>query len=429
MMNDLKIIGLKVDGFQNLSAVEMEFSPEGGCTFIRGANEQGKTSIIECLWWLFQGKSTINPEKIQHGKDKITGAVDLGEFTIERVQTQKSDRLEIKKKDGFEVTEKKQAFLDRLTNQLTFNPFPFLNLPPEKKLKFMMDFLNINFDEIDQKISQLEQERLIAGRMIKAIGEIPEVPKVEPVDVEKLLSEKNRVQAYIEAELESIRDFNDLQKTRNENITRAENVVSEWAKRVDDLQDELKLTVQRLEAEETALSKLPQPEPATVVMASQTTALIDQQILEADGINRQHEQWKEAEAKQGELNALNFKRMDFDGKIKGLRESKQRKLSETSTGVDGLKIRENGLYYRGHALENCSDSRKLRISMELCQAMNPPLKAVFVDRGESFDAARIAEIEQFAAENDIQVIITQVANEIPENVPDNVFYIVAGEIQ
>lgn len=428
-MSDLKIIGLKVDGFQNLSAVEMEFTPDGGCVFIRGGNEQGKTSVIESLWWLFNGKTVINEEKIQHGKEKITGVVDLGEYTIERVQTKKTDRLEIKRKDGFAVTEKKQAFLDRLTNQLTFNPFPFLSLPPEKKLKFMMDFLNINFDEIDQKISQLEQERLIAGRMIKAIGEIPEVPKVEPVDVSELLEEKNRIQAQIEAEIEEIRNFNRWQKARNDDIINSERAVSEWQKKVDDLQRELNLSTQRLNEEKNKLSKLPAPEPVKIEAASQTIDEIDRKILAADGTNRKYSQWKEAERKKADKAEMETKRAEQTKRIEDLREAKTKKLAETATGVDGLEIRENGLFYQGYALENCSDSQKLRISMGLCVAMKPPLKAVFLDRGESFDAARIAEIERFAKANNIKVFITQVADDIPDDIPPNVFYIVDGQIK
>lgn len=428
-MNDLKIIGLKMDGFKNLSAVEMQFPQDGGCTFIRGGNEQGKTSIIESLWWLFSGRSTINLEKIQHGKDKISGAVDLGEYTIERVQTKKSDRLEIKRKDGFAVTERKQAFLDKLTNQLTFNPFPFLNLPSEKKLKFMMDFRKIDFSEIDQKISQLEQERLFTGRDIKKIGEIPEVPKVEPVDVSALLEEKNRVQAQIEAELEQIRVFNQAQHKALEKIDLQKDKVEIWEMRVSKLQAELDAAKKTLENAQIELTDLPEAKPPKIEAASQTTDEIDQKILEADGTNRKYSQWKEAEEKRLKLNVENIKYSEYDQKIKELRESKQRVLSETATGVDGLEIRETGLFYQGYLLENCSDSQKLRISMELCMAMKPPLKAVFLDRGESFDAARISEIERFAAENDIQVIITQVADDIPESVPDNVFYIVDGQIK
>lgn len=428
-MNNLKIIGLKVDGYQKLSAVEMKFKPDGGIIYIRGGNEQGKTSVIESLWWLFSGKTIINPEKIQHGKEKITGLVDLGDFTIERAQTKKSDRLEIKKKDGFSVTEKKQAFLDRLTNNLTFNPFPFLNLPAEKKLKFMMDFLKIDFSGIDQKIETQEQERLFVGREAKAIGEIKQLSKVEPIDVGKLLEEKNRIQAEIDAELEEIRNYNQEQRDRNTAREKAKDNIKNWEIEIERIQEMLKQAIERHESMKETLKSIPEPNPSKIEVASQDTTSIDLDILKAQETNRDHEIWKQNEEKRIKKEKKEAEHKELTQEIESLRESKKEKLSKADTGVDGLEIRENGLFYNGTFIENCSDSEKLRISMKLCQAMEPPLRAVFLDRGESFDAARIAEIERFAAENDIQVFITQVADDIPEEIPSNMFYIVEGEVK
>jgi DNA-binding XRE family transcriptional regulator len=429
-MSDLKIVGLKVNGFQKLSAVEMEFPTDGGCIYIRGGNEQGKTSVIDCLWWLFSGKTIINSEKIQHGKEKITGLVDLGDFTIERIERKNGKpKLEIKRSDGFSITDKKEAFLDRLTNDLTFNPFPFLNLSAEKKLKFMMDFLKIDFSEIDQKIADQEQERLYIGRDIKSIGEVKDLIKVDPVDVKALLEEKNRIQAEIEAELEEIREYNQLQKDRDYDKKNAKLNIEYWANQIEEIQEELKKAVERHGGAEEKLKSLPDPKPIKKETANQTTTEIDLDILRADNINRDHENWKRDEEKriQKEMKEKEYKKLTQE--IESLRQSKKEKLSITNTGVNGLEIKETGLYYKGTFIENCSDSEKLKISMQLCRSMNPPLKAVFLDRGESFDATRIAEIEKFAEENDIQVFITQVADDIPEEIPSNVFYIVEGEVK
>jgi hypothetical protein len=428
-VNNLKIIGLKIDGFQKLSAVEMEFPSDGGCIFIRGGNEQGKTAAIESLWWLFKGKTVINKQKIRHGKEKITGLVDLGDFTIEREYTGNIDKLKIKKTDGFSVTEKKEAFLDRLTNDLTFNPFPFLNLPAEKKLKFMMDFLKINFSELDLMIANSEQERLYVGRDIKNIGEIKELVKIDPVDVGQLVEEKNRIQAEIDAELEEIREYNQMQININFDKENASSDVKYWETEIERIREELKEAVERHGLVEKKLKSLPDPKPIKPEKASQTTTEIDLDIIRANDLNRDHENWKRNEEKRIQKEKKEKERKKLTKEIEGMREAKISRLSKIDTGVDGLEIRETGLYYKGIFLENCSDSEKLKISMQLCRAMNPPLRAVFLDRGESFDATRIAEIEKFAAENDIQVFITQVADDIPEEIPSNVFYIVEGEIK
>jgi len=441
-MSDLKIIGLQIDGFKKLKAVEMEFSP-GGCTFIRGKNEQGKTSIIESLWWLFKGKSVINDGTIQTGKDKITGSVDLGSYVVSRVQTEKSARLEIRNKEGLEVTKDKQGFLDSLINELTFNPFPFLNLPPEKQLKFMMDFLDIDFGEIDVEIKKNEDERLYAGRKIKEIGAVENIPEVKPVEIGDLNAKKNSIQKEIDGELEAIRKHNELQAERTreldgiyKQIENLENGKTDIEKELSNLEFALNRKRESLEkfkklitsdiAKGEAVRKSIEPTRAEV--ATQTTADVDKEIEDAAEINKKAHAYQQNEEKRKQLNAVKLKKEEHQNKIDELREAKKQKLSATETGVAGLTITETELLYEGIPVENCSSSQRRKMSMELCAAMKPPLKAVFLDQGETFDDSRIAEIEKFAKENSIQVVITQVANKVPKEIPDGVFYIVDGEI-
>ena len=143
---ELKIIGLQIDGIKKLKAIEMKPN-QTGLVQIRGKNKQGKTSILDALEILIRGNKYITHDMIQHGKGKAEIIGQIGEFTVKRVITENSNRLEITK-DGFQMANKPQAFLDALVNELTFNPRPFLDKSPEEKLRFMMDLLNIDFSDI-----------------------------------------------------------------------------------------------------------------------------------------------------------------------------------------------------------------------------------------------------------------------------------------
>jgi len=109
--------------------------------------------------------------------------------------------------------------------------------------------------------------------------------------------------------------------------------------------------------------------------------------------------------------------------------SKKTLLQKANTGVSGLEIRYDGLYYNNIYSENWSDSQGIKIACDLCISMRPKLKAIFIDRGESFGKKRFYELKNWAKKNDIQVIITKVIDSEPKKMPENTYYISEGIIK
>ena len=67
------------------------------------------------------------------------------------------------------------------------------------------------------------------------------------------------------------------------------------------------------------------------------------------------------------------------------------------------------------------------ISSEICLAQMPNVRAVFLDRGESFDPQSLKELGDWAVANDIQVFIT-IVRDIPEKLEAGTFYISEGKV-
>jgi Recombinational DNA repair ATPase (RecF pathway) len=253
----MKIIGLKADGFRKLTAIEMKFNPDG-TTVILGDNAQGKSSILDSIEYLFRGKTTVNDDIIQHSQDKMSAEIDLGEYIVKRVKTKKTDRLEIVNKEGFKLSDKPQAFLDRLINDLTFDPFPFLNKTGDQKLKFMMDFLMLDTAKIDEQIKQIETDRLICGREGKNLGEAVEVEKIEAVNIQDLLSNKeqsdkendsliDKARQKRDKEIQSAIAYNGEQDIKQSNINNFTRDIGSSANKIKDFHNELKLLQKKVE--------------------------------------------------------------------------------------------------------------------------------------------------------------------------------------
>ena len=68
-----------------------------------------------------------------------------------------------------------------------------------------------------------------------------------------------------------------------------------------------------------------------------------------------------------------------------------------------------------------------KISAEVCLAQLPELRAVFLDRGESFDSDSLKELDKWATENDV-LCITTIVDDIPDKMEAGVFYIQEGHL-
>ena len=465
----LKIVGLQVNGFRKLRAIDMTFKDKG-ITEIKGQNKQGKTSAINSIEWLIAGNRVLNKDIKNPDAEKITGTLLLNRYEIKRVRG-KSDQLQVKDlKTGEPAGGRVQDFLNTFINELTLNPRPFIDKTELDKLKFLMDLLKdkirelslqiagMEFSEIDKALATYENERLLTGREVKKFGEIVLPEKVEKVDISVLTTERKKLEElnkalldeYEEAkerELAEIEVFNKAQREKqkaidveNDRLSDAQGDEEETLTRIEELKKELAKAEAELERArrniedaKQKLTALPQPEPEKSLTVTTpkpvlySTDEIDKKIQHAGAINEKAAAYreilnkkKEKEEKEKEYNA-------FTGKIETLREKKFEILRKVDTGVPGLEIREDGVYYNGISSANWSDSESIIISSQLCLAQMPLLRAIFIDKFESFDADSRKQIEDWAKENDIQVIVTTVGT-IPEQLEDGVFYIQEGQL-
>lgn len=460
--NHLKIIGLKVNGFRKLTAVEMQFA-ECGLTQIRGRNRNGKTSVLDTVEWLIKGNKTLNKDVIQHGRDKATAELMLGKYVITRVVTQKTTRLEVRNTETDTVlTGEVQNFLYTLINEITFNSRSFLDKTPLEQLRFCMDLFRIDFTEIDKKLQTLEQDRLICGREVDKFGDLDESKpeKVERVDITSLISKRKEIEAKnaeIDRNYQQIKDagiakieaFNKEQRRKTRDIELEEerladlrgdekyieNEIKQLELKLKELKAELKVVGNNIIDSLQKLKELPhaQPEkPLTVQIVTppkQSTDDIDAKIQNATAINQKADLYDQWIAKKKEKAEKDAEYKAYDTKIDALRKKKIEILTGIDTGVEGFEIREDGLYYKGIYSENWSDMESIRIASELCMAQDPSLRAIFIDRFESFDKESREDFNKWAISKGIQVIVTKVEDEIPVSVDEpNVFYIEDGSI-
>ena len=419
---------------------------------------------------------------------------ELGKYSKLKVKNTKTGIPESGEVQGFLNTFINELTFDPrpFRNKTAVEKFKFcLDLFRDKLEAKSKEKLGYGFAGIDTKLKTLEDERLLIGREVKKFGDLDkDVPeKVDRVDTQTILNQKKEIEARNklltndfdkkkQAEIQEINNFNKAQRDKQKVIDDANDelesiVEKQTAKQteianhfnsIDDIRIEIeelkkKLAQKVLElsnaeaksgelnkelsdlaedvkTQEKVISELPQPEPEKPLINTisepeyESTDELDLQLQNATAINQKadlYQKWLDKKTdkaqKQEEYEA-------YTGQIEVLREQKLEILRSIDTGVKGLEIRENGIYYNDTYSENWSDMEELRISAELCLAQLPKLRAVFIDGLESMDVDSQKDLAKWAEENDIQVIATIVASipEDPNDLEAGVFYISEGTV-
>jgi len=408
--NKLKIIGLKIDGARKLTAFEMNNLKERGLIKIIGGNRQGKSTVFDCLRLLIKKGESVPKDFVQHGKEKAEIVGKIGNYTIsETIQDGKTPTFTVKDDKGMSPSNPK-SFVNDLINELTFDPRPFVDKTAIEKWRFMCDVFQVDFTEIDNEIHSLETERTLKGREVKAIGELVSVPKTDPIDISNVVK-FNDEQKENEKQIEKA---NDRLQTLDTTKTLLECEIQDLQEQLTQKESELAMTVQNIEKGKKYIETLPKPRPL-------------QDITEATAQNQKAVAYQEYLKKKADKEIKENEYREYTKAIEHLRAEKLKKLTEIKIPVPGLEIREDGIFHDGTHCENWSDEQSVTISSQLCLAMNPKLKAVFIDQGETYDTNSLKQLEKWAIESDIQAFIT-IVDDIPDSKEDDTFYIIEGQL-
>lgn len=198
----MKIKEIKLSNFAKYNEVNVSF--DENVTYLIGSNGAGKSTIgITAIWFMFCGiaeKSsggttpligerfrfigpngkTANGEMVLH--DEKTG-IDI---KVIRKLTKTGTDLSFEAPEGVELD---QSWLTDLFNIFLIAPKKFCELSSKEQAKA----LGIDTKQFDQRIAELKKEYTEANAVYRSYGELPEVEKVERVDVTALQAQKKEV--------------------------------------------------------------------------------------------------------------------------------------------------------------------------------------------------------------------------------------------
>lgn len=410
----MKIVSLIAENVKKLVAVEI--TPDGNMVQITGKNGQGKTSVLDSIWWALAGATHIQAVPIRKGANKAIIKLDLGEIKVIRTFSRKEESgattsIIVENSDGARFPSP-QKMLDSLLGELSFDPLAFARMEPKAQFDALRKFVpDVDFDAIDNANQEDFQRRRDINRQSKeakaAAGAI-----IVPIDTR----DQETDEAALVAELEQAGKHNSEIETRKANRERVamqiassmQSIETDKA-RCDELLREIQLIRERaltLQAKADELQeKLDGAEP--LPKAIDTSALLSRiELARAQNGNVR----KLADRKQHEQRAvaLETQSKEITERMEKRQVDKQAAIAAAKMPVQGIEFGDGEVLLNGVPFNQGSDAEQLRSSVAIAMAMNPTLRVIRIRDGSLLDDDAMKILAEAADANDMQVWIERV---------------------
>lgn len=388
----MKIIKLTAENIKRLKAVEI--NPEGTLQIVAGRNGQGKSSVLDSIWYAIGGgtakKGTSRP--IRDGETSAKVTLDLGDLKVTRSWTSnEKSTLKVTAADGAQYSSP-QSLLDGLVGKLSFDPLAFTHLTPKEQRDALLDLVDLDtdLDTLDRDRNEAFEQRAEIGRRGKALGSAT-------VD-DSLPTEEQSATALIE----QIQDAG----THNAAITSlADAIKTVTQERAETLAkiEELKGKVAELDEDlgELQGSQARMGEQINTDDLKKQLATVEETNAKIRANNAEREKAETADSLRSQYEHLTAQIRDIDAK-------KQEALARATFPVDGLGFDAEGVTYQGVPFSQASSAEQIRVSLAMAMAINPKLRVIRIMDGSLLDRQAMAQIEEMARERDFQVWIERV---------------------
>lgn len=380
----------------NLKAVSELTADFNGCTaIITGGNNKGKSSFLKSLPERLRGNK---PDIVlKHGEEN--GFAEWELTTGEKFLWSFDDK---KEKLTF-ISEKniKQSVTKELSTvyfPVVFDVDEFLNSTPAKQKVVLQKLTGIDFTEFDRAYKHAYEERTFANR--KLVEE-----KAKKVLVDPDVAAEETPTEDLEKELNGIDAHNLRNKQVVDGIARFDQQVADNNKEIT----ELRAKIKAIEDKNTAiaaeikkgndwLSEEKNKRKENADQLKEQLAKIKEDNLLVVENNKAKEQDKKIE--KAEVNAK-----ECDEAVKKL-EAEKLEVIKNASMPEGFGFSDEGITYNGFEFnkEQLSSSAIYIAALKLAAIGLGEVKTLHFD-ASFLDKNSLSEIEQWAAENDLQLLI------------------------
>jgi DNA repair exonuclease SbcCD ATPase subunit len=414
-----KIVQLQTENVKRLKAVNI--TPEGNIVEITGENGNGKSSVLDSIFWAFAGQKEIQAQPIRKGTDKAKTEVNLGGLVIRRTFNRQDDgsfttAIVVETEEGARF-QKPQDILNRMVGDLSFDPLEFTRKKPADQFDILKDFVpGFDFTAEARERKRAFDARTDVNRRIRDLKSqaagisVPAGTPDDEIDVSALTDE-----------LQAVGNFNADIETRKGNRQRVSDEADrldiaakhlderaiELRRQADELDEqaaEKRLAAQKNRERLAEASALPDPKDPSVVRAK---------IDEANSTNVAVRLKKQLDFLIAQVAVLEIEAADHS---KAIDESDVRKsdaIAKAEMPVPGIGFGDGCVMLNGVPFEQASSAEQLRAAVGLTMAANPRLRVILIRDGSLLGTEAMRILSEMATTHDFQVWVETVESHRP----------------
>jgi len=410
----LKIVSLQAENVKRIQAVRID--PTGNLVEITGRNGQGKTSVLDSIWWALKGAGVVQRSPIRAGQERAKITLDMGALIATRHFKRLEDgdystHLEVMTEGGGMLSSPQKA-VDGLLGKLAIDPLEFANMKPADQFDTLKgfvagyDFAGEAAADLADRTKRTEVNRVAGEKATQAAAiAIPESVPAVKVDESALIDELAAVgehNATIERRKEGrelvAKEARDFRAAAAESRERA----AEYRRKAEELDEQSSSQEAEAVAREEKLATakpLPAPKDAAEVRkrleeAKRTNALVDQAARRT--------------ALKAEAEAYEKQSEGITERINQREAAKRAAISEAKLPVEGIGFGAGFITLNGVPFDQASDAEQLRASVSIAMAAKPRLRVIRIRDGSLLDDDGLRLIAEMADAADYQVWVERV---------------------
>lgn len=391
-MSGVHITSLEVENVKRIQAVAMQPSPTG-LTVIGGANNQGKTSVLDAIAWALGG-DRYRPDNVQRA----------GSSAPARLKVTLSNGIIVERRGrncDLKVTDPSgqrggQQLLNSFVEELALNLPKFMEASDQEKADTLLRIIGVGdrLRELEQKEQQLYNQRTYTGQQrdqkAKYAKELPFVPDApaEPVSASELIQRQQSI------------------LLRNAENQRKRQHFAQLMQEREAMREQLELLRDQLAQVEADLATA---QKDAAELEDESTAELEESIRHIDEVNQAVRANAERKRAEGEAELLELQYRKLTENITQVRQARQQLLNGADLPLPGLSVENGKLLYQGQPWGNLSGSDQLKVSAAIVRKLKPECGFVLMDKLEQMDTRTLTEFGAWLEQEGLQVIATRVS--------------------
>ncbi len=385
----MKVIKLVANNIKKLKAIEI--TPKGDVIRITGKNGQGKTNVLEAIWYALAGSKDIPTEPIRQGETEGDIKLDLGEYIVTRKFTKAGENtyLEVKNKDGAKFPSP-QALLDKLIGDVSFNPIDLMKANNRDEMLLDIAGLSTRLGILDDEHQKKYNQRTFENREVKKLeAQVKErTEKVELVNVQELLNEIRAVEGI----------YNAIAVTK-ENIREIETDIKELEEKLENAKKELK-------KEKEELKGFQESKEETFSLKE-----LQAKLNKAEEINQRARDYEENEKVKSEYEERKKVADSLTKELEKIDKAKLELIENAKFPVTEMGYRDGKVTFKDIPLDQLSKSEEVLLGIQIQMELHPELKVILIPDASLLDSDSMEILEKLAKDKDYQLWVERVEDE------------------